>query len=78
MKKNDVLFLLGLIAAVWFALTAWIWAYYAALFISYPFGLIAFFIRRSLRNNEAPRNNIISGILISGLIFSIGFLIFAL
>lgn len=70
------MFFLGVIFALWFALTAWVWAYFMALFIAYPFGLMAYLIRRSLRSDERPRNNLISGILIAGLIFSVGFLVF--
>nr|WP_121269792.1 hypothetical protein [Pedobacter schmidteae] len=36
--------IIGIIFAVWFALTSWLWTYNAALVISYPFGLISLLI----------------------------------
>ncbi|SER81285.1 hypothetical protein [Pedobacter rhizosphaerae] len=35
---------LGIIFSIWFLLTAWVWTYNAALFISYPIGIIALLI----------------------------------
>jgi hypothetical protein len=35
---------LGIIFSIWFLLTGWIWTYNAALYISYPIGIIALLI----------------------------------
>lgn len=37
----NIYYILGLLFAIWFALTAWVWPYYANLFISLPFGLLS-------------------------------------
>lgn len=39
-----VLNVLGVLFAIWFALTSWAWLYYIALYISYPFGVISLLI----------------------------------
>ncbi|TCD28617.1 hypothetical protein EZ456_04305 [Pedobacter psychrodurus] len=40
-KTEKGLNLLAIIFSVWFVLTSWMWSSYAALFISYPFGIVS-------------------------------------
>ncbi|WP_316794662.1 hypothetical protein [Pedobacter frigoris] len=39
-----ILNIAGVVFALWFAVTAWLWTYNGALYISYPFGLISLLI----------------------------------
>jgi len=43
-KLYKILNIIGIVFALWFALTSWSWIYYMALIISYPFGLISLLI----------------------------------
>jgi hypothetical protein len=43
-KLHKVLNILGVIFALWFGLTSWLWTYNSALFISYPFGILGLLI----------------------------------
>lgn len=60
--------ILGLIFAVWFMLTSWIWTYWGALYISYPIGLLSLLILLFSPNQYAKQ--IIKIILTVGLILS--------
>lgn len=70
-QKNDAFFLLGLMAAIWFALTSWLWAYWAALVISYPFGLISYFLWQKIQAENRQRNRFIPIILGLGVLSSV-------
>ena len=76
--KNDVLFWLGLILAVWFAFTGIIWIYWLAVIIAYPFGLLSFILWRTIRKEKTKRVKLIPIILTVGLICSITVLVFLL
>lgn len=65
-SKNDLRFYIGLAFAIWFACTALFWTYFAALFFSYPFGIISYFLWRSIKNEDKRRTKIIPIILIFG------------
>jgi NADH:ubiquinone oxidoreductase subunit 6 (subunit J) len=73
--KNDTLFYMALLCAIWFALAASVWVYWAALFIAYPFGIIAFLLWRYIKNENRKRNKAIPIILLIGLMISIVVLI---
>lgn len=77
-SKNDILFYLGLIFAIWFAWTGMAWTYNAALFIAYPFGLISFIIWRVIKIENKKRTKFIPIILSIGLILSLTILIYLL
>jgi nicotinamide riboside transporter PnuC len=77
-RKKNILFWIGIITAIWFACTGMIWPYWACLFIGYPIGLISYFIWRTIKKNNEPRNKFIPRILILGLILSISVLIYLL
>ena len=73
MKKNktDILFYMALFFASWFALAGMVWAYWGALFIAYPFGVISFIIWKVILQKESSRRNKIIPIVLSvGLVFS--------
>lgn len=75
MKKNNLLFYVGMVMAIWFALTAWTWTYLICLFISYPFGVISFIIWLNLRKTNPERSQWILKILTIGFIVSIVMLV---
>lgn len=76
--KNDIFFYLGLIGAIWFALTGIVWVYYAALFIAYPVGLISFIFWRAIKNENRKRTKFIPIVLAIGLTLSMSVLIYLL
>lgn len=39
--KANQYFYIALVAAIWFMLTGWLWAYLANLFVAYPFGVLS-------------------------------------
>lgn len=60
--------IIGVIFAVWFLLTSWIWTYWGALYISYPVGLLSLLILLFSSNQYAKQT--IKIILIAGFIVS--------
>ncbi|WP_140937426.1 hypothetical protein [Sphingobacterium lumbrici] len=72
--KNDILFTLALVFALWFTTTGIFWVYWAALFVAYPFGIASLFIWQNIKNDGKKRNKIIPIVLIIGLLCSIGML----
>ncbi len=73
-SKNDVLFILSLLSAIWFALLAWIWVYLAALIFAYPIGILSFILWLLIRKENKKRTKIIPIVLSIGLAFSLGVL----
>ncbi len=69
--KKDLLFWVGIITAIWFALWGMVWVYYVALVIAYPFGVASFLIWRNIRADLKARNRFIPVILLAGFIFSL-------
>jgi Kef-type K+ transport system membrane component KefB len=76
--RNDFLFCLAIVFSIWFGWFGLIWSYNAALFIAYPFGLLSFSLWMIIRKDGKKRNKIIPVILISGLMLSLGVLIYLL
>jgi len=76
--RNDVLFYLSLILAIWFAFAGMVWVYYSALFIAYPFGLLSFLLWRIIRKENRKRTKIIPIVLTTGLVLSMAVLAFLL
>ncbi len=70
--KNNILFILALLLAVWCAMAGIFWIYWFALYGAYPFGIAAFFIWKNIRKDGKKRNIIIPIILIIGLLLSFG------
>jgi len=77
-KQNGILFWIGIVTAIWFALAGMVWAYWACLIIAYPVGLISYFIWRSIKSDNKQRNKFIPAILLIGLALSISVLIYLL
>jgi nicotinamide riboside transporter PnuC len=77
-KKNDILFWIGIITSLWFAWTGMVWTYYACLVVAYPVGLVSFLIWQKIKTDNKPRNRFIPRILSVGLILSISVLIYLL
>jgi hypothetical protein len=63
-------FYIGLIFAIWFALTSCFWTYFGALFISYPFGIVSYILWRQLKT-ENKKYKSIPIILSIGLVLSV-------
>ena len=79
-SKNNALYYIALICAIWFLLTCCAWTYLANVVVSFPFGLIAFLImmkRRKLEENK-QRYRIVAWILIAGIILSCATLVYFL
>ena len=77
-KKNDILFWLGIITAIWFALAGMAWTYCAALIIGYPFGLTSLFIWTRIKTENRPGTKYIPITLLVGLGLSLSTLIYLL
>lgn len=75
-NKNEVLFWTAMVLAVWFSITGTVWIYWAALFISYPAGVLSFTIWWHLKHENKRRNDILITILGLGLLLSLGILLF--
>lgn len=80
MSKSDIVFIIALLLALWFALTSWIWVYYICLFIGYPAGIISFLLwfKRRKVDPKTNRYKTILTLLILGMANSLGFLFFLL
>lgn len=77
--KNNVRFIVALLAAIWFALFAAVWAYLAALFIAFPAGIVSFILWRQLRkSDDRPFIRAIPIILIIGATISMAVLVYLL
>lgn len=74
MQRNSLLFAVALVSALWFAVAGMVWAYYAALVIAYPFGILSYLLWRKLRKDNQQRNRLIPMVLIIGLALSLGVL----
>lgn len=74
-SRNDILFVLALICAVWFFLTGVSWTYSAALVIAYPAGITSFILWMVIRNENKKRTKFIPIILTIGFILSMTVLI---
>lgn len=71
LSRNDILFFISLLLAVWFVLFGMIWMYWAALIIAYPAGLLSYLIFKAIRSDNKKRNKVIPIILAIGLILSV-------
>lgn len=73
--KNNSLFILALLLAIWCAVAGIFWIYWFALYAAYPFGIVSFFIWKNIRKDGKKRNMLIPIILIIGALLSLGELI---
>lgn len=77
-NKSNLFFYGSLVCAIWFALTASLWAYLANVFISFPVGVVSLFLCYK-EKQIAPDNNrykITLSILIAGAVVSLISLLF--
>lgn len=72
LKRNNGLFIIAILFALWFAIAGMVWVYWFNIILAYPFGLVAFFIWRHIRKDGKERNKVIPIILIIGLLASLG------
>jgi hypothetical protein len=70
-KKDDILFWLGILSAIWFVWTGMVWTYWAALIIAYPIDIVSFPIWTKLKSENKARIKYIPILLGVGLILSI-------
>jgi len=77
-RTSDILFIVAIIFALWFAAAGWVWVYYANIIYALPFGIAALFIWLKLKKDRKKRNKAIPAILITGLLFSLGWLVYIL
>jgi phosphoglycerol transferase MdoB-like AlkP superfamily enzyme len=75
--KSTFWFTMALLSAIWFVLTSWVWVFYANLFLSYPFGVFAFFIwkNRHTLSDESRRYRVVKWLLMAGVVSSVLFLV---
>ncbi len=78
MNKNNILFVLAIIFALWFAVTGIFWLFWIPLLISYPFGVASFFIWKNIKKDGRKRNTVIPVLLLIGLLCSLAMLILPL
>lgn len=72
--KNDLLFWLAIVFAVWFMAGGIFWVYWFALFFAYPFGIAGLLIFLYIKKDGRKRNRTIPIILIAGLLLSLSIL----
>lgn len=70
--KNNFLYILALLLAIWCAVAGIFWIYWFALYGAYPFGIASFFIWKNIRKDGKKRNMLIPIILIVALLLSLG------
>lgn len=73
--KNDILFGITILFAVWFMVAGIFWVYWFALIFAYPFGILSLIIWFRFRGDGRKRNYAIPVILIIGLILSLSILL---
>lgn len=66
-KLNDVLFVLGLICALWFAAFSWFWLFLLNIVFVFPFGLLSLVFWFLIRREKRKRNKLIPILFILGL-----------
>lgn len=69
--RNTILFILGLLCAIWFAFFGFYWVWWAALFIAYPAGIISLVCWLVIRNENKKRTKFIPIILSVGVALSL-------
>lgn len=69
--RNTILFITGLIFALWFILAGMVWFYWAALFIGYPIGAAALGCWYEIRNENKSRTRLIPILVSVGLVLSL-------
>ncbi len=75
---NNILFTLGVLLALCFALLGMLWAYYVALILAYPIGIVSLIIWFKVKKDNRTRNKLIIGILIIGFILSMAMLFYTI
>jgi hypothetical protein len=73
--RNTILFIIGVLCSLWFAVMGIYWVYFAALFIAYPVGLIGLLCWFLIRNENKKRTKAIPVILSIGVAVSLSVLI---
>ncbi|MBX2931041.1 MAG: hypothetical protein KF781_03715 [Chitinophagaceae bacterium] len=76
--KNDILFFIAIILALWFTVTGIFWVYWFAVIFAYPAGIASFFIWQTIKKDNKKRNKLIPFMLTIGLIASLAFLAYIL
>ncbi len=73
--KNDMLFGIALLFALWFMACGIFWVYWFALIFAYPFGITSLAIWFCIQKDSRKRNRAIPIILIAGLLLSLAMLL---
>lgn len=79
-SKDDILFTTSLVLAIWFTLTGIAWAYWIALIVAYPAGLISLILWNRVRKTDVKQKRyvLIPFILVIGLTLSLSMLTYLL
>lgn len=72
--KSNILFGIALICVIWFMLTSWFWTFGINVIISFPFGIISYFLwRRGKKQGEwVTGYKAISIMLLLGVLSAVG------
>ncbi len=73
--KNNILFIIAVLSALIFMATGIFWVYWIALFVAYPFGIVALVLWNIIRKDGKKRNIAIPIMLITGFLLSVGMLL---
>lgn len=74
--KNDILFIIAILFALWFAATGWIWVYYVNIIYALPFGIASLAIWLWIKKDGKKRNVFIPVLLLIGMAVSLLWLLY--
>ena len=77
-SRNDIMFTVAMVAAVWFAWMGMLWLYWGALFLAYPFGILSLVLWFKIRDEQKARTKYIPIVLAFGLFLSLAALAYYL
>ena len=74
--RNDILFIVAVLFAVWFVAVGWVWVYYANIIYALPFGIASLVIWFFIKKDLNKRNKIIPALLVIGMVDSLLWLLY--
>ena len=74
--RNDILFTVAVLFAVWFVAVGWVWVYYANIIYALPFGIASLAIWLFIKKDHKKRNKIIPSLLVIGMVVSLLWLLY--
>lgn len=74
--RNDILFIIAILFALWFAAAGWLWVYYANIIYALPFGIASLTIWFWIKKDGKKRNKAIPILLLIGTLVSLVMLLY--